>query len=58
MKTRALSMVLALVMLLSLVPASVWAEPAVETVSTAAKFATMDENGSYRLTKDITVTVP
>ena len=58
MKKRALSMVLALVMLLSLVPASVWAEPAVETVSKAAEFADMDENGSYRLTKDITVTVP
>ncbi len=58
MKKRALSMVLALVMLLSLVPASVWAEPATETVSSAEKFADMDENGSYRLTKDIVVTAP
>lgn len=58
MKKRALSMVLALVMLLSLVPASVWAEPAAKTVSSEAEFAKMDENGSYRLTKDIKVTAP
>ena len=58
MKKRALSTVLALVMLLSLVPVSVWAEPEAQTVSTAVEFAAMEAGGSYRLAADITVETP
>ena len=55
MKKRILSLLMAFVMVVSLLPASV---RAAETVSSAKEFAAMSANGSYKLTQDIEVTTP
>lgn len=55
MKKRILSLLMAFVMVVSLLPASV---RAAETVSSAEAFAAMSANGSYKLTQDIEVTTP
>ena len=55
MKKRILSLLMAFVMVVSLLPATV---RAAETVSSAEAFAAMSANGSYKLTQDIEVTTP
>lgn len=59
MKKRILSLLMAFVMVVSLLPASVLAaETVTEEISSAEKFAKMDASGSYKLTQDIEVTTP
>ena len=55
MKKRVLSLLMAFVMVISLLPATT---RAAETVSSAKEFAAMSANGSYKLTQDIEVTTP
>ena len=59
MKKRILSLLMAFVMVVSLLPASVRAaETVTEEISSAEAFAAMSANGSYKLTQDIEVTTP
>ena len=59
MKKRILSLLMAFVMVVSLLPASVLAaETVTEEISSAKEFAEMDASGSYKLTQDIEVTTP
>ena len=57
MKKRVISLLLALVLALGLLPATAWAAEA-KKISTAEAFAQMDANGNYILTEDITVSTP
>lgn len=57
MKRRVLSLLLALLLTLSLLPSMAWAASAVE-IKTAEEFAAMDAAGNYKLMADISVTVP
>ena len=58
MKKRILSLLMAFVMVVSLLPASVRAAETVTEISSAEAFAAMSANGSYKLTQDIEVTTP
>ena len=59
MKKRILSLLMAFVMVVSLLPATVRAaETVTEEISSAEAFAAMSANGSYKLTQDIEVTTP
>ena len=59
MKKRILSLLMAFVMVVSLLPASVLAaETVTEEISSAEAFAAMSASGSYKLTQDIEVTTP
>ena len=58
MKKRVLSLLMSFVMLVSLLPTSVWAAGDVTEISSAEAFAKMDASGSYKLTQDIEVTTP
>lgn len=58
MKKRILSLLMAFVMVVSLLPATALAADAVTEISSAEAFAAMDSNGNYKLTKDIEVTKP
>ena len=58
MKKRILSLLMAFVMVVSLLPASVRAAETVTEISSAEKFAEMNASGSYKLTQDIEVTTP
>ena len=58
MKKRILSLLMAFVMVVSLLPASVLAAETVTEISSAEAFAAMPANGSYKLTQDIEVTTP
>ena len=58
MKKRILSLLMAFVMVVSLLPASVRAAETVREISSAKEFAKMDANGSYKLTQGIEVTTP
>lgn len=57
MKKRVISLLLALVLALGLLPATAWAAEA-KKISTPEQFAEMDANGNYILTEDITVSTP
>ena len=57
MKKRALSLLMAFVMVVSLLPTAAWAA-GTEEISTAEAFAQMRANGNYILTEDITVSTP
>lgn len=57
MKKRVISLLLALVLALSLLPTAAWAA-GTEKISTAKAFAQMRANGNYILTEDITVSTP
>lgn len=57
MKKRVISLLLALVLALGLLPTAAWAAGA-EEISTAEAFAQMRANGNYILTEDITVSTP
>lgn len=57
MKKRALSLLMAFVMVIGLLPATAWAAEA-KKISTPEQFAEMDANGNYILTEDITVSTP
>lgn len=57
MKKRVISLLLALVLALGLLPATAWAA-GTEEISTAEAFAQMRANGNYILTEDITVSTP
>lgn len=57
MKKRVISLLLALVLALGLLPATAWAA-GVEEISTPEQFAGMDANGNYILKHDITVEEP
>ncbi len=58
MKKRILSLLMAFVMVVSLLPASVRAAETVREISSAEEFAKMDYDGNYKLTKDIEVIKP
>lgn len=57
MKKRVISLLLALVLAVSLLPTAAWAART-EEISTAEAFAQMRANGNYILTEDITVSTP
>ena len=57
MKKRVISLLLALVLALGLLPTAAFAAEA-EEISTAKEFADMKQAGNYILTKDITVSTP
>lgn len=57
MKKRVISLLLALVLAVSLLPTAAWAAEVIE-ISTPKQFAEMDANGKYILTQDITVNEP
>lgn len=57
MKKRVISLLLALVLAVSLLPTAAWAAET-EEISTAEAFAQMRANGNYILTEDITVSTP
>ena len=57
MKKRVISLLLALVLAVSLLPTAAWAAEA-EKISTPEQFAGMDADGNYILTKNITVSTP
>lgn len=57
MKKRVISLLLALVLALGLLPTAAWAA-GTEKISTAKAFAQMRANGNYILTEDITVSTP
>ena len=57
MKKRVISLLLALVLAVSLLPTAAWAA-GTEEISTAEAFAQMRANGNYILTEDITVSTP
>lgn len=57
MKKRVISLLLALVLAVSLLPTAAWAA-GTEEISTAETFAQMRANGNYILTEDITVSTP
>ena len=58
MKKRVLSLLMSFVMLVSLLPTSVWAAGDVTEIGSAEAFAAMDANGSYKLTNNIEVEAP
>ena len=58
MKKRILSLLMAFVMVVSLLPATVRAAETVREISSAEAFAAMPADGSYKLTQDIEVTTP
>lgn len=61
MKKRALSLLMALIMVVSLLPTAVWAAGETDdwgTVDSPETFAAMTADGKYKLTKDITVSAP
>ena len=57
MKKRVISLLLALVLALGLLPTAAWAAE-VKEISTPEQFAGMDADGKYILTKNITVSTP
>lgn len=57
MKKRVISLLLALVLALGLLPTAAWAAE-VKEISTPEQFAGMDADGNYILTKNITVSTP
>lgn len=57
MKKRVISLLLALVLAVSLLPTAAWAAE-VKEISTPEQFAGMDADGNYILTKNITVSTP
>lgn len=57
MKKRVISLLLALVLAVSLLPTAAWAAE-VKEISTPDQFARMDADGNYILTKNITVSTP
>ena len=57
MKKRVISLLLALVLVVSLLPTAAWAAE-VKEISTPDQFARMDADGNYILTKNITVSTP
>lgn len=57
MKKRVISLLLALVLALGLLPTAAWAAE-VKEISTPEQFARMDADGNYILTQDITVKEP
>lgn len=57
MKKRVISLLLALVLALGLLPTAAWAA-GVEEISTPEQFARMDADGKYILKQDITVSAP
>lgn len=57
MKKRVISLLLALVLALGLLPTAAWAAE-VKEISTPEQFARMDADGNYILTKNITVSTP
>ena len=59
MKKRLVSLLLVLIMVLGMLPTTVFAaDAATESITTAEQFAKMDAEGSYRLDADITITAP
>lgn len=61
MKKRALSLLMAVIMVVSLLPTAVWAAEETDdwsTVDSPETFAAMTATGKYKLTKDITVSTP
>lgn len=61
MKKRALSLLMAVIMVVSLLPTAVWAAEETDdwsTVDSPETFAAMTAAGKYKLTKDITVSAP
>ena len=61
MKKRALSLLMAVIMVVSLLPTAVWAADGTDdwgTVDSPETFAAMNAAGKYKLTKDITVSAP
>lgn len=61
MKKRALSLLMAVIMVVSLLPTAVWAADGTDdwgTVDSPETFAAMTADGKYKLTKDITVSAP
>ena len=57
MKKRALSLLMAFIMVVGLLPTAAWAAE-VKEISTPEQFAGMDADGNYILTKNITVSTP
>lgn len=58
MKKRVISLLLALVLALGLLPTAAWAAGTAKEISTPEQFAGMDADGDYILTKNITVSTP
>ncbi len=58
MKTKLLSLLLALVLIIGLFPVAVWADAGVSEISSVGEFKSMNATGNYKLTADITVTEP
>ena len=58
MKKRVISLLLALVLAVSLLPTAAWAAGTAKEISTPEQFAGMDADGDYILTKNITVSTP
>ena len=61
MKKRALSLLMAVILVVSLLPTAVWAAEETDdwsTVDSPETFAAMTAAGKYKLTKDITVSAP
>lgn len=57
MKKRALSLLMAFIMVVGLLPTAAWAAE-VKEINTPEQFAGMDADGNYILTKNITVSTP
>lgn len=58
MKKRALSLLMAFIMVVGLLPTTAWAAGTAKEISTPEQFAGMDADGDYILTKNITVSTP
>ena len=58
MKKRALSLLMAFVMVIGLLPATVRATETPKKITTTTEFADMEQAGNYILTEDITVSTP
>ncbi len=58
MKKRALSLLMAFVMVVGLLPTAAWAAGTAKEISTPEQFAGMDADGNYILTQNITVKEP
>ena len=58
MKKRALSLLMAFVMTLSLLPAAAWATETPKKITTTTEFADMEQAGNYILMADITIEAP
>lgn len=58
MKKRALSLLMAFILVIGLLPTAAWAAGTAKEISTPEQFAGMDADGDYILTKNITVSTP